>query len=142
MLSAYCPKVNLFTLFDKFFAEKFLLERLKTKNNITVTHNMNLIQFVGKDKLEEIVFENTQTKEIIHHKADNIFVAIGQIPDNSRFADLVDIENGYIVTNDDMETKTKGLFAVGDTRKKEVRQVVTALNDGAVAATKALKYLD
>ena len=113
-----------------------------SKNNISITHNMNLIQFKGKEKLEELVFENTKTKEKINHQTDNLFVAIGQIPDNTKFENLVDLEQGYILTDENMETKTKGLFAVGDTRKKEVRQVVTAINDGAIAATKAIKYLD
>ena len=142
LLSGYCTKVHLFTLFDKFFADKFLIDRLMSKNNISITHNMNLIQFKGKEKLEELVFENTKTKEKINHQTDNLFVAIGQIPDNTKFENLVDLEQGYILTDENMETKTKGLFAVGDTRKKEVRQVVTAINDGAIAATKAIKYLD
>lgn len=142
LLSSYCTKVHLFTLFDKFFADKFLIDRLMSKNNISITHNMNLIQFKGEEKLEELVFENTKTKEIINHQTDNLFVAIGQIPDNTKFENLVDLEQGYILTDENMETKTKGLFAVGDTRKKEVRQVVTAINDGAIAATKAIKYLD
>ena len=142
MLSAYCPKVNLLTLFDRLFAEAFLTTRVEAKDNITITHNLNLIEFIGKDHLEGLVFENTKTKEKIHMTTNNIFIAIGQIPDNERFSNLVELDNGFIVTDENMETKTKGLFAIGDTRKKEVRQVVTATSDGATAATKALKYLD
>lgn len=141
MLSGYCPRVNLITLFDKLFAEPFLVDRVMKKDNIFITHNMNLKQYVGDDKLQSLVFENTKTKEEIVMKTNNIFIAIGQIPDNEKFSNLVELENGYIITNDDMETKTAGLFAVGDTRKKEVRQVITATSDGAIAATKALKYL-
>lgn len=142
MLSSYCPKVNLLTLFDKLFAEKYLIDKIKAKDNIVVRHNLNLKQFKGEDHLEQLIFEDTKTKEIITYNTNNVFVAIGQIPDNDRFKNVVDIENGYIVTDENMETKTKGLFAIGDTRKKEVRQVATAINDGAIAATKALKYLD
>ena len=141
MLSNYCPKVNLLTLFDKLFAEPFLIDRVKNTNNIHITHNLNLKKFIGEDHLEALIFENTKTKTELKINTDNLFVAIGQIPDNEKFSNLLDLENGYIVTNDNMETKTPGLFAVGDTRKKEVRQVITATSDGAIAATKALYYL-
>ena len=71
-----------------------------------------------------------------------VFVAIGQIPDNENFKDLVELEKGFVVTNDHMETKTPGIYAVGDCRKKDVRQVITALNDGSIAAVYINKYLN
>ena len=71
-----------------------------------------------------------------------MFVAIGQIPDNKMFENLVDIDKvGYISADESCETKTQGLFVAGDCRTKEIRQVATAVGDGATAATKACKYL-
>ena len=70
------------------------------------------------------------------------FIAIGQIPDNDRYANLVELDKGYIVTNELMETKTEGLYAAGDCRKKAFRQVVTAENDGMIAALRAINYLN
>ena len=71
-----------------------------------------------------------------------MFVAIGQIPDNKKFENLVDIDKfGYIVANETCETKTQGLFVAGDCRTKDIRQVATAIGDGATSATKACKYL-
>ena len=141
-LSNYCTKVHMFTLFDKFFADAILVDRLKAKENIIVTHNMNLVEYLGEDSLEGLVFEDTKTKDKREYKTDNVFVCIGQLPNNESFKNLVDLDRGYIVTDENMETKTKGLFAVGDTRKKTIRQCVTACNDGAIAALAAVKYLD
>ena len=142
LLSNYCTKVHMFTLFDRFFGDQILIDRLKAKENILVKHNMNLIQYLGEDKLEGLVFEDTQTKEKQEYSTDNVFIAIGQIPHNEIFADLVELNKGYIVTDESMRTKTPGVFACGDTRQKEIRQVITACNDGAIAALSAVKYLD
>lgn len=141
LLANYCSKVHLITLFDRFFADDILVQRVRSNPVIDVTHNMNLVEYLGTDSLEGLVFENTQTKEKVIYKTNIVFVAIGQLPHNDIFKNLVDLEKGYIVTNDFMETKTKGLFAVGDTRKKTVRQLVTACNDGAIAALEATKDL-
>ena len=142
LLSNYCTKVHMFTLFDKFFGDQILIDRLKAKENILVKHNMNLILYLGEDKLEGLVFEDTQTKEKQEYSTDNVFIAIGQIPHNEIFANLVELNKGYIVTDESMRTKTPGVFACGDTRQKEIRQVITACNDGAIAALSAVKYLD
>lgn len=142
MLANYCPKVHLFTLFDRFFSDDILQKRVLTNNKIEVKHNLNLISYVGETQLEGLTFQDTKTKEIINFKTNNVFIAIGQIPNNDMFKNLVDLDNGYIVVDQNMETKTNGLFAIGDTRVKQVRQLVTACNDGAIAAVSALKYLD
>ncbi len=131
----------MFTLFGGFFGEKVLQDRVNAKENIEVMNNMSLIEYKGTNKLEGLVFQNTQTKETFEYKTDNVFVSIGQLPDNDKFGNLVELDKGFIVTDEDMKTKTPGLFACGDTRKKAVKQVVTACNDGAVAAMSAVKYL-
>lgn len=142
MLSDICSKVHVFTLFDRYFADAVLIDHLEKRSNIEVKHNKNLIAYLGNEKLTGLVFEDTKTKEKETYETDNVFICIGQVPSNERFAKLVDLEKGYIVTNEQMETKTPGLYAIGDTRKKEIRQCVTACNDGAIAALSATKYLD
>lgn len=141
LLSNYCTKVHMFTLFDRFFGDQILIDRLLSKENILIKHNMNLIQYLGNDKLEGLVFEDTQTKEKQEYLTDNVFIAIGQVPHNEIFENVVELDKGYIVTDEAMQTKTPGVFACGDTRKKEIRQVITACNDGAIAALSAVKYL-
>ena len=141
LLSNYCTKVHMFTLFDRFFGDQILIDRLLSKENILIKHNMNLVQYLGEDKLDGLVFEDTKTKEKTEYPTDNVFIAIGQVPQNDLFANIVELDKGFIVTDENMATKTPGVFACGDTRKKETRQVVTACNDGAIAALSAVKYL-
>lgn len=141
LLSDYCTKVNMFTLFDKFFGDEMLIEKVKNNDRIIVRHNMNLISYLGNDKLEGLIFENTLDHTKNEFFTDNVFLAIGQIPQNEKFKNLVDLDNGYVLVDENMETKTKGLFAIGDTRKKQIRQLVTACNDGAIAALNIIKSL-
>src|SRR5574344_264568 len=141
MLSNYCNSVKVCTLFDKWFADQYLVNQMLAQKNISFENNLSLVSFDGEKELDGLTFKNTKTNEIKKIKCSGCFIAIGQIPKNDRFANLVDLDKGYIVTNEFMETKTKGLYAVGDCRKKDVRQVVTALNDGAIAAVYAAKYL-
>ncbi len=141
LLAGFCTKVHMFTLFDHFFGDPVLQDRVNKKENIFVTNNMSLLEYVGKDKLEGLVFENTMTKEKFEFKTDNVFVSIGQKPNNEVFSNLVDLDEGFIVTDENMCTKTPGVYASGDTRKKAIKQVVTACNDGAIAAMSAVKYL-
>lgn len=141
LLTDYCPKVHMFTLFDHFFGDEILINKVKNSPKIDYVHNMNLKEYLGDESLTGLLFENTVTKEQVKIDTPNVFVCIGQIPQNDKFKDLLDLEKGYIVTDENMETKTKGLFAVGDTRKKDVRQVVTACSDGAVAALTIIKRL-
>ena len=133
-LSNYCKSVQIITLFDKFFADKILVDRIKEKPNMSYKHEYSVTNFIGDDELKEVRFVNTKTNEPLNIKCKAVFVAIGQIPNNDRFSNLVDLDKGYIVTNEHMETKTPGVFALGDTRKKDVRQVATAVNDASIAS--------
>ena len=141
LLSKYCLRVNMFTLFDKFFGDKVLVDRLLETENIFIRHNMNLVEYLGEDKLEGLKFQNTETKEFVTIPTDNVFIAIGQVPQNEAFKDLVKLEKGFIVTDEHMETSCKGVFAIGDTRVKDVRQIVTALGDASIASFYCDKYL-
>lgn len=141
LLTDYCPSVRIFTLFDKFFGDEVLVNKLINNPKIEIYHNMNLLSYIGDDHLTGLVFLDKENKKNVSFDTRNVFICIGQIPNNDKFSNLLDLEKGYILTNDKMETKTPGLYAIGDTRKKDVRQVATACGDGAVAAMAILKYL-
>lgn len=141
MLSKTSSHVYMFTLFDKFFGDKILVDRLLSTENITVTHNMNLIEYIGDEELSGLRFENTQTHEIKQFATDNVFIAIGQVPHNEFLNGLVDLEKGFIITNEKMETNVPGIFAIGDTRVKTVRQVSTAVGDASTASFFVDRYL-
>ena len=114
--------VNVVTLFDKFFADPILVKALMAQTNVTIYHNKNAFRFYGEDALTGVEFEDTQTKEVLNLRTAGAFIAIGQIPDNDRFGNLVDLDRGYIVADETMATKTPGLFTAGDCRVKKIRQ--------------------
>ena len=142
LLSSYCPKIHMITLFDKLFGDQILINRVLQAENIDIRHNMSLIELKGDKELESIVFEDTKTKERSEFFTNNCFIAIGQVPQNEPFKDLLELDHGFIVTNGNMETNVPGIFAAGDTRAKENKQVITACNDGAIAALGAVKYIN
>lgn len=141
LLSSYCKSVHIYTLFDKFFADEVLIKALKTKENILVTHEVELTKLVGNDTLTGLEFKR-KDGTVLSVDTKALFVAIGQVPNNKIYSKLVDLDSqGYIVANEDSTTKTTGLFVAGDCRTKKVRQLTTACSDGAMAATVACNYL-
>lgn len=141
-LANYCPKVHLFALFDHLFADQILIARIKEDPNIDVTFNQSCIAFLGDKELTGLRFKDTKTGEERDYKTNNVFVAIGQIPHNDFLKGFVELDkNGFIVTNSMMETNVPGIFAIGDTRNKTVRQVITSLGDASVASVYVDRYL-
>ena len=142
LLSNYCKKVTVCALFDHLFADQMLIDQVYSKKNVEVFFNKSLQEFLGEDELTGLRFVDTKTNEEFKINTKGVFICIGQVPDNKRYENLVELDKrGFIVTNDNMETKTPGLYAAGDCCQKEVRQLATAFNDGAIAATKAIQYL-
>ena len=142
MLAGYCNKVTIITLFDKFFGEQNLKDAILRTKNIEIIHDSKSIKLDGDENLKSITFEKPDGSTFVH-ETNATFVAIGQKPDNTFVKNLVDIDKaGYIISDEKCTTKTEGLFVAGDCRTKEIRQVATAIGDGAVAATAACKYLN
>ena len=140
LLANYCHHVTVCTLFDHYFADKILVDRIKANPKINTIHELSLQQFLGDDQLEGLRFKNTKTGEDVFVKCDGVFICIGQKADNNRFENVVKLdERGFILVDEKMQTSTPGLFAIGDCTKKELRQVQTACNDGAIAAFNILK---
>lgn len=140
-LANLCKKVTICTLFDKFFADEIIVKRMESLPNVVIRHNLESKELLGDKELTGVRFLNKESGEMETLNADGVFVAIGQVPHNEAFAPLVDLEKGFITVDEDMQTKTPGLFAAGDCRVKKTRQVVTAVSDGAIAAVSVEKYL-
>lgn len=141
-LSKYCNKVYLVHRRDKFRAAFALEKRVRQIENIELVLSSNVVEIKGDNKVDTIVVKNNegQTKEI---KADGIFVAVGTEPGGEDItADVKKTDAGYIITDEKMQTSVDGVYAVGDIREKELRQIVTAAADGAVAAYMISKYLE
>ncbi len=142
LLSGYCKKVYVYTLFDKFFGDAALVKALLSKDNIEWRPCTSVIDYIGDKELTAIEYKD-KDGNICRHEIPAVFIAIGQVPDNKPFLPYVDLDkDGYIISDEQCTTKTEGLFVAGDCRTKPVRQVVTAVADGGVAATKASLYID
>ncbi len=143
VLSGYCKHVQICTLFDKFFADKALLDVTLSRPNVDYTHNLSLKRFVGEAELEALVFEDTQTHEQVVVNAKCAFICIGQVPNNTAFKELVELDSaGYIVADENCTTTCPGIFVAGDCRTKKIRQLVTAASDGSISAFNACAYVD
>lgn len=141
-LCGYCRTVYLIHRRSQFRGEEAAVEKLRKKPNIIFELDSRVIRLNGESHLESIEVEQIQTGEIRTIPVDGLFVAIGQMPDNQAFSDLVNVDDaGYIRAMESCETNVPGIFTAGDCRTKKVRQLATAAADGAVAALAACDYL-
>lgn len=142
LLSNYCTKVHMYCLFDRLFADKILIDRVLSNDKIDITYEVNLEEFIGVDHLEGLRFHSNKDDTDFTVETEGVFIAIGQIPHNEPFKDIVNLnEKGFIITDVNMGTREPGIFAIGDCREKTVRQVSTALGDASVAAVSVDRYL-
>lgn len=117
-------------------AERHLVEKIKQLENVEILPNTVVERLYGEAKLQSVKFANGDELDL-----DALFILIGREPDNEKFANLVQLGDGYIKSDETCHTSCDGVFCAGDTRKKPLNQLVTATADGATAATEAVKYL-
>lgn len=142
MLSDLCEKVTLVQNLAFFTGEQKLLDQLRKKDNVSFITSSVVDALHGGDELTGITIRNTETNETTDLTVDGIFVAIGQVPENEPFKTVAPLnEWGYIVSDEGCVIGS-GVFVAGDCRTKQVRQIATAISDGAVAAVAACRYLD
>ena len=142
LLSDTAKKVFVVQNLDFFTGEKKLVEQLEQLDNVEIILGVTVDSFVGDNELEGIVIKNSagETRKL---ELDGLFVAIGLIPQNEAFKNVVKLDvRGYAEVDESCETKTKGIFVAGDCRTKKIRQVTTAAADGAIAALAACDYVD
>lgn len=139
-LSNICKKVYIIHRRTTFRGEKILQDILNKKDNVEFVFNSNVVKINGNELLESIIINtNNEEKEL---QIDGLFLAIGQIPNNS-YIDIIDLdEKGYAIANEDCKTNIDGIYVAGDFRTKKVRQLVTAASDGATAAINAIEYIE
>lgn len=141
-LANLCEEVYLIYRRDYPTATKSYMDKLEGIDNIKLMPRHIPVEFKGERRVTALTVRNIDTDETYDLEVNGVFEAIGLIPDNDVFANLVELDdNGYILTDDEMRTKTEGLYAAGDTRQKSLRQIVTACSDGAQAATSAHHFL-
>ncbi len=131
---------------DEFRGDAVLVEKLKRKENVEFVLGYVLEQILGDDKVVGVKLVPSGKVDSVTSErtldVDGIFVAIGKKPATEKYAELVKLdENGYIVASEDCKTSCDGVYVAGDCRTKDIRQLVTAAADGAVAADAAVNYL-
>lgn len=141
-LSSIVRKVTIVNLADEPTAFQNIQEKVKKTKNIEVINSSQVIAFNGDEVLKEVEIKDLKTNKVTSLKVDGCFEYIGHIPNTDFLKDLGILNDyGYIVVNENKETKIKGLFGVGDVIDKEIRQITTATGDGTIAALNAAKYL-
>ncbi len=142
LLSETCAKVYLIHRRDSFRGEQKLAEALDLRNNIRFVLEAHVTELLGDEELRGIVVEyrSGERREL---EVDGLFIAVGEEPDNNAFAPLLSLDaEGYVDAGEDCLAPTPGVFVAGDCRAKRVRQLTTAVSDGAVAALAAVHWLD
>lgn len=140
-LSDIVEKVYVIHRRDEFRGEKAYQRKLEKRSNVEFIFNSNLTKLIGRKNLKAIEITDNDG-EVSRLDVEGVFIAVGQEPKNEIFADVVDLDqNGYIIAIDDVHTKTEGIYVAGDARVKSLRQLTTAVSDGSVAATTAIKEM-
>lgn len=136
-LSNMCKAVYLIHRRDDFRGNSATLNKLKEKENVIIKTNAYIEKLMGEERLSGIVLNNGKKINL-----DGIFLAIGMMPDTKILKDTGTLDkNGYVIAGEDCITSADGLFVAGDARTKKLRQVVTAVADGAAAVSSVLEYL-
>ena len=142
MLSDGCEKVYVVQNLDFLTGEEKLAEILKKRKNVEIIYGCTVEAIHGNDVFGGIVIKNTATGEKTRLDLDGMFVAIGQVPENEAYKNVVTLsDRGYVVSDENCLTETEGLFVAGDCRTKRIRQVATAIADGATAALAACEFI-
>lgn len=142
-LTRFARKVTLIHRRDQLRATKILQERAFNNPKMSFLWNTVIEEIYGNVKVEGLFCRNVVSGEKIYYPIDGLFIFVGMVPNTGFLKGQVQMdEQGYIVTDEDMKTSVPGVFAAGDARHKTLRQVVTAVSDGALAAVMAEKYLD
>ena len=143
LLSQSCKKVTVIQNLAFLTGESKLAEILQAKDNVEIVYNTVVTELISDGELKAIRIKNTVENVEKKLEIDGMFVAIGLVPDTDVAKNLINLDDrGYIVSGEDTLTNVEGVFAAGDCRTKGVRQIATAIADGASAALGACKYIE
>ena len=141
-LSNLCNKVYLIHRRDQFRGDDKYVEQIKLNDNIELILNSQVVDLIGEEHLEKVTVKDTEEKERTID-VSGLFIAVGQQPRNEMFADVVEIdEKGYIKAHDEVYTNVEGIYVAGDNRNKVLKQLTTAVSDGSLAATIAIREMN
>ena len=141
-LTQFAKSVTIVHRRDELRAQKVLQDRAFANEKINFIWDSVVKEIKGENRVESVVIENVKTNQVTEHAFGGVFIYVGLDPVSDFTKDLqIQDESGWIVTDDHMKTRVAGVFAVGDVRQKDLRQVTTAVGDGAIAGQEAYKYI-
>lgn len=140
-LARMCKKVYLIHRRNQLRGAKTLQTQLFNQENVEIIWDTVVDEIEGGDQVESLTIRNANTDETRKLAVDGVFIAVGINPQSEAFNNLVEMDHGYIKAGEDCETNIPGIFAVGDVRTKQLRQISTAVSDGANAITSVERYL-
>lgn len=139
-MAGICQKVYVIHRRDEFRAEKGLVQKLKSLENVELVLDSVTVDAVAAPILKTVTVKNVKTDETTVIEVSGLFVAIGQVPQTKNFANILNLdENGYVKADESCKM-SDGIYVCGDCRIKTVRQLTTAVSDGSIAAIAALEY--
>lgn len=141
-LTQFAKTVTIVHRRDELRAQKVLQDRAFANEKINFIWDSVVKEIKGENRVESVVIENVKTNQVTEHAFGGVFIYVGLDPVSDFTKDLqIQDKSGWIVTDDHMKTSVAGVFAVGDVRQKDLRQVTTAVGDGAIAGQEAYKYI-
>ncbi len=142
-LARFCEKVYLIHRRDEFRGEKILQSQVDALENIEVLFSHTVQEICGEEQVSHLILKDVKSEQEKELQVDGIFIAVGIIPATSWIPDFIKKdEKGYVVANEEGETSAKGIYVAGDIRTKALRQIITAVSDGANAAVNAGAYIN
>lgn len=142
-LARICKQVYIVHRRDQFRANKSVVTKLMALENVTIFWDSVVDKIKGEDKVEAFEVKNIKMNEVSSYDISGIFIAVGYMPNSEAYKKVVAMdEAGYIIAGENCETNIPGIYAAGDVRTKELRQIITATADGANAITAVEKYLN
>ena len=139
-LADICKKVYIVQNLNRFTCEENLKEKLKSKNNIEIFYESKVVSYLGEEEIKGVKIKTLKDEFTLN--VDGVFLAIGLVPQTDFISPFISLDNNNYVLAEDTFTNKKGIFAAGDCRQKDFRQLTTAVSDGTVAALNVIKYLD
>jgi len=141
-LTQFAKSVTIVHRRDELRAQKVLQDRAFANDKINFIWDSVVREIKGENRVESVVIENVKSGQVTEHAFGGVFIYVGLDPVSDFTKDLhIQDHAGWIVTDDHMKTSVAGVFAVGDVRQKDLRQVTTAVGDGAIAGQEAYKYI-
>ena len=140
-LSNICNHIYLIHRRDKLRGDKYLIDLLNKKDNVSFIYDSVVKEICGDDKISSVLLLNKTNNKEVSINVSGVFVAVGYEPSSSVFNNIINLDERGYIKSDDCTTNVSGIFVAGDVRSKKLRQLVTASSDGAIAATLAVSYL-